>query len=74
MPASPGMVVLASFLAGSRDVDLFASSEIFGLVAVLGVGVSGDGGSAMFRLGGRRISFPSLDFAGLSRSARNNTT
>jgi hypothetical protein len=32
------------------------------LVLVLGVGVSGDGGSAMFKLGGRRISFPSLVF------------
>ena len=60
---SPGILVLASCLAGSGGADLFTSSKILELVAVLGVGVNGDGGSAIFRLGGRRISFPSLDFA-----------
>ena len=62
MPASPGMGVLTSCLAGSRGVDLFTSSKVLGLAAVLGVGVDGDAGSSKFKTGGRRISFPSLDF------------
>jgi hypothetical protein len=67
MPESPGMGVLTSCLAGSRGVDLFTSS-------VLAVGVDGDSGSDKFKVGGRRITFPSLGFVWLSRSARNNTT
>ena len=63
MPESPGIGVLTSCLAGSRGVDLFTSSKAIGLAAVLGVGVNGDGGSAKSKVGGRRISFPSLDFA-----------
>jgi hypothetical protein len=63
MPESPGMGVLASCLAGSRGVDLFTSSKLFGLAAVLGVGVDGDAGSDKFKMGGRKISFPSLVFA-----------
>jgi hypothetical protein len=65
MPESPGievLVKLASWLAESRGVGLFTSSKILGWAAVLGVGVVGDGGSAMFRLGGRKISFPNFDF------------
>lgn len=64
MPESPGIGAseeLAS-LAESRGVVLFTSSKILGLAAVLGVGVVGDVGSAMFRLGGRKISFPNFDF------------
>lgn len=57
------MGVLTSCLAGSGGVDLFTSSKLLGLAAVLGVGVDGDGGSDKFKVGGRRISFPSLDFA-----------
>jgi hypothetical protein len=38
-------------------------AKIFGLAAVFGVGVDGDGGSSKFKRGGRRIGFPVLDFA-----------
>ena len=71
MPESPGMGVLTSCLAGS---DLFTSSKILGLAAVLGVGVDGDAGSVKFKMGGRRITFPGLDFVWLSRGARNKNT
>lgn len=62
MPESPGMGVLTSCLVGSGGLDLFTSSKVFRLAAVLGVGVDGDAGSSKFKMGGRRISFPSLDF------------
>ena len=41
----------------------FMPAKIFGLAAVLGVGVEGDGGSSKFKRGGRMIGFPGLDFA-----------
>jgi len=58
---------LVSWLALSRG-GMF--SKLPGLLAVLGVGVVGDTGSAMFKLGGRKISFPSLVFVGASCNAR----